>query len=50
MSGSKYVNNGELLESIQQDREAWLRSRQNFNADPQANDVIDALKAYVYNQ
>ena len=45
----EYANNDGLLENIQQEREAWLRRRQNHNADPQANDVRDALKTFAYN-
>ena len=49
ISRDEYVDNDRLLENIiQQEREAWLR-RQNHDADPQANDVRDALKAFVYN-
>ena len=42
ISRDEYVDNDGLLENIvQQEREARLRRRQNHDADPQANDVIE---------
>ena len=50
ISTEEYVGNNGLLENIiQQQREARLRRRQNHDADPQANDVRDVLKTFVYN-
>ena len=50
ISKGKYVHNYGLLENIiQQEREVQIRRRWNHNADPQANDVRDALKTFVYN-
>ena len=49
ISRDKYVDNDRLLENIiQQEKEARLR-RHNHDADPQANDVRDTLKTFVYN-
>ena len=50
ISRDDYDENDGLLENIiQQERETQLRRRQNHDADPQANDVRDALKIFVYN-
>ena len=50
ISRVQYDEDDGLLENIiQQERESRLRRRQNHDADPQANDVRDALKTFVYN-
>ena len=49
ISRDEYVDNDGLFENIQQETEARLRRRQNHDADPQANDVRDSLKTFVYN-
>ena len=50
MSRDEYVDKDGLLENvIQEEREVQLRRRQSHDVDPQANDIRDALKTFVYN-